>query len=454
MFEEKSAVLRPWYAPPLGLLTIAARTPPGIEQELIDEDFENIDFGRDYDLVAISAMTQQVDRAYEIAQACRERGIPVVLGGSHASVLPSEAGRYVDTVVVGEAEELWPEFLRDLDSGHPQPLYANPEGYGLDLRKSPVPRYDLVPPEHISKGDGYFNMVPVQATRGCPHDCSFCSVSHIYGRTIRKKSVEQVLEEVKTVKKLFGSRLIGFADDNLLVDKRYARALLQGLLPLKMLWFGQADASIGRDRALLELAYRSGCLMMLMGLESLSLASLRTVNHNHWKMKRLETYAELVRSVQENGIIAFPAFIVGFDTDTPSTFDAIDAFMRMNRCPGQITVLTPLPGTRLYRDWEAAGRLPDGRFWDKCSFFDPLVKPAGMSIEEVVCGLVRIYTNLFGASAVTDRYQYMKSIYRRLPSRWSLACSTQTHERIRHEHGGQDTSTAGNGPRRAGRAGA
>lgn len=197
---------------------IGALTPEDVGVELIDENIEEIDFNQGYDLVAITAMTQQATRAYQIARKFREKKTKVVLGGIHASVLPDEARLYVDSVVVGEAENLWPILLDDFRHNRLSPVYTSQRA--VELKESPMPRYELL------AGKPY-KIVWVQATRGCPHNCSFCCASRVYGSHYRRKTVDQVIAEIKKVRRIKNHAVIGFADDNLLCDQNYSRHLLE-----------------------------------------------------------------------------------------------------------------------------------------------------------------------------------------------------------------------------------
>ncbi len=233
-----------------GLLVIGALTPDDVELELIDEGIEEIDFSRGYDLVAITAVTQQASRAYEIARRFREKNIKVILGGIHATVLPDEAKLYADCVVVGEAENLWPKLLDDFRHNRLSPVYASQQE--VDLKESPIPRYELL-------GGKPCKIVWVQATRGCPHDCSFCCASRVYGSKYRRKSIDQVINEIKKIRQIKKHALIGFADDNLLCDKDYSCQLLEKVVDLKIKWIGQSDISVADDNSLLKLVKKSGC---------------------------------------------------------------------------------------------------------------------------------------------------------------------------------------------------
>jgi radical SAM superfamily enzyme YgiQ (UPF0313 family) len=417
MFQRNRERLKPWLAPPLNLLTIAALTPDHIEVRVIDEHFEQIDFSEEYDLVGLTAMTQQAFRAYDIARIFRNKNIPVVMGGIHASVIPEEALKHVDAVFVGEAEELWQVYLHELQEGKARKIYRS-NGF-VDLRKSPVPKYNLINYNAFKDIDNYFNYIPVQATRGCPHDCVFCAVSKLYGTKIRKKNVEQVIREIEQIQHHVRDSLILFADDNLFVDKKFGKELLRALIPLKIKYFAQTDISIAEDEELLRLAYKSGCHIAFIGLESLRESSLGEINRNKWKMKQVEKYARSIRKIQDNGIVAFGAFVIGFQHDDLSTFDEIRDFAVQNHIPGQFTLATPIPGSTLYQELQKQGRLYNDIFWNECNFYNLVYTHDHLTKKEAEDALIRLYDDVFNDENTLKRLFHMKNIYKTLPERWT-----------------------------------
>jgi radical SAM superfamily enzyme YgiQ (UPF0313 family) len=408
--------LKAWYSPPLSLLTVAGLTPAGVEVVLVQEDFEEVDFAAEYDLVGITAMIQNAARAYEIAAGFRARGVHVVIGGIHATVLAEEASRHADTVIVGEAEELWPRFLRDFEGGRPQSIYRHPPGHYVDLTTSPLPRYELLNARNSRRDPHYFyNFVPVQASRGCPHGCDFCLVSDIYGKKGRKKTIEQVRNEILAARERLPNRLIGFVDDNLFIDRRFARQLLEILLELKVRWVAQTDIAVGADSELLELMYRAGCLFLLIGFESLDSTNLSGMNQNQWKLRQLANYESYVHNIHEHGIMVFGAFIAGLDNDDVGVFARTVEFMNRNHMTGQLTFATPLPGSRMYERLKAEGRfLFPEPFWDRCSFFDVLYRLRRMTKEKAEEGFIWAYQKLFNEQALLERTAYIKGIYKKL----------------------------------------
>ncbi len=418
MFESNKQYIKPWYSLPLGLLTIAGATPEKIDISVIDEDFENIDYSKEYDIVGISLMTQQAYRAYQIADEFRKRNVPVVMGGIHPTVLPNEALEHCDTVIIGEGETLWNQYLRDFKNGCQKKMYKSDSNTYINLNDSPVPRYDLVKPDYFTKNEDFFNLVPIQATRGCPHECSFCLVTKIYGHKIRKKSIEQIIKELELIKKCHNAPTIGFSDDNLFVDKKYTKELLRALIPLRIKWFGQADIRLADDEDLLKLAYLSGCITLLIGFESLNVKNLLNVNYNQWKMKQVKKYTASVNKIQKNGIVVYAAFIIGFDHDNTSTFKEIRDFSISNFCPGQFTFLTPIPGSEIYEKYKNDGQLYSNEFWDQSNFFDIVIKHNSMSYKEMEEGLIWLYEEVFNKEKYMERFVYMKNVYKTLPPRW------------------------------------
>ena len=384
-----------------GLLVIAALTPDEIEIELIDEDIEDIDFQRNYDLVGITAVTQQATRAYEIARSFRERNVKVVLGGIHTTVMPDEAKLHADSIVVGEAENLWPILLDDFNHNRLNPVYTSRQQ--VDLKNSPLPRYDLLKdkPEKI---------VWVQGSRGCPHDCAFCCASKVYGVKYRHKTVSQVIAEIKEVRRIKKHALIGFADDNLLCDKHYSRELLEKVAELGIRWIGQTDISAARDPGLLRLVKRSGCVALLIGFESIVPDNLKGLDSTDWKLKRLKNYAEYINAIQSSGIGIIGLFITGLDHDDSSIFDRLADFIIDNHLLGaQITALTPFPQTRVREDLLREGRVLDTP-WDNYTFYDVNIKPKNMTSEELEKGILHTFKRIYSSRVALGKQKYFKNI--------------------------------------------
>jgi len=417
MFDRNNENLKLWFAPPLSLLIIAAHTPKDIEITIIDEFFEKIDFTQEYDLVGITAMTQQANRAYEIAEIYRKKNTYVVMGGIHATVMPDEALQNVNTVFLGESEETWELFLNEFKSGNEKKIYSSSKVTNLGFSKRP--RYELINYEQYKSISSYFKFLPVQATRGCPHDCSFCVVSKFYGRKIRKKSIEQVVRDIEYIQSLKYDSLLMFTDDNFFVDRKYAKELLKALISLKIKFVAQSDVKLADDNELMELAYKSGCVMVLVGFESINPCSISEVNDNNWKMRQIANYETTIKKIQSNGIVVFGAFVIGFKSDNLNSFQHVRDFALKNNIPGQFTLLTPIPGSRVYSEMEKEDRLLKKEFWDNCSFFDMNIKHDKIPKEEAEKQIVWLHEQVYSDENVMKRNYHMMQIYKKLPPRWN-----------------------------------
>jgi len=321
-------------APHLGIITLAALTPPDIDVSVVDENLEKINFDEKVDMVGITAMTPTVTRAYEISDSFRQKGVPVVMGGFHPSFMPQEAIQHCDSVVIGEADAIWHNVLRDIESRKLKKFYKQ-NGFG-SLDNMPVPRRDLL------RRKSYIMFNTVETSRGCPFQCSYCSVSAFFGNTHRSRPVSDVLREVETLKGI----LIFFVDDNIVGMPKRAKNLFRALIPYKRKWIGQASLTIARDPELLELAARSGCAGLFIGFESLSQESLEEAGK---RINAVRRYAEDIKKIQDHGISIHGAFIFGFDHDDESVFErTVDFVKRHNLDSASFSTLTPFPGTPVY----------------------------------------------------------------------------------------------------------
>ena len=394
-----------WAGVGTSLLVPAALTPSSFEVEFIDDGLTPVSFDRPYDLVAITSMTQQATRAYQIADEFRRRGTPVVLGGIHASVLPEEARRHVDSVVIGEAEYLWPELLEDFRRGSLKPFYRSSQP--VDLKDSPLPRFDLL------KDKGY-PVHWVQTSRGCPHDCEFCAASKVFGSKLRHKSTEQVVREIRFLTDELKVFRVHFADDNLFVDKKHYLPLLEGIASCRIHWRAVTDVSVAEDESLLKKLADSGCVALLLGLESVDDRGLANLDRGNWKLRQRPKYSEAIERIQSYGIEVQGAFIVGLDSDDPPVFDRLIEFItRSHLFSATIAILTPLPGTRLRERLEKEGRLLDTP-WENYTIFDVNYVPKNMTTRELTAGQLRVYRFLTSAEYGLDRMSYFRQIQRSL----------------------------------------
>jgi len=388
--------------PPLGLLNVAAVTPSGVEVSLTDENVEPIDFEKDVDLVGITTMTSAAPRAYEIAQKFRKKGVPVVLGGPHVSFLPQEGLQHADAVVVGEAEGIWEKLVEDFIRGGRSALkkiYRNE--HPPDFSKIPFPRWDL-----LKKGK-YIVTKVLHLTRGCPYNCSFCSVTQLFGRKIRFRPIDKIVEFIKANKgKELKERLFVFLDDNIMGNIRYAKELFKALIPLKIIWMSQSSINAAYDKELLDLASRSGCKALFVGLETVSEEALKEVGKSQ---NRVKFYQEAIKRFHKFGIFVHGAFIFGMDSHDRNIFKkTVDFVLRAKLDGAQYSILTPLPGTKLYQEMEHEGRIID-RDWSNYDCGHVVFKPKKMTPAELDAGMAWAYVNTLT----------LPSIFRRLSGAFS-----------------------------------
>jgi len=399
--------------PSLSLLIIASITPDDIELDYVEvPDASQVkELNLDYDLVAITSYSAQIYEAYELARRYRETGMPVVIGGTHVMAEPEEAKMYADSVVIGEAEPLWPKLIEDFRNNNLQPFYKEDRPGNYALSDSPLPRYELLEPKK-------YNRITVQTSRGCPHNCEFCAGSKLFGAGFRQKPVDLVISEVKKIKEKWPKPFIEFADDNTFVDKKWSKDFLKALTPLEIKWFTETDISVADDEELLKLMYHSGCYQLLIGLESTSKDSLNGIDATNWKLKRRDGYLEAINRIQSNGITVNGCFVVGLDGDTPSIFSEIRDFIEKSRLlEAQVTVLTPYPGTPLYKRLKSEGRLLKDKYWDRCTMFDINYRPKNMSVEELEKGLLWLFKEIYTEKEYLNRKRYYMDIVKKLPKR-------------------------------------
>jgi radical SAM superfamily enzyme YgiQ (UPF0313 family) len=356
--------------PQLALHLIAGLTPPQHQVRIIEEELEEVNPEEPCDLVGISCMTSNSSRAYVLAQEFRRRGVKVVLGGVHPTILPEEAGRYADSVVVGEAEGVWEHLLEDAQGGRLERRYHEPH--------PSLERY--VP---IGKRQGarrtLFDVVPIMTTRGCPYNCEFCCVHDIFGRRVRHVPVSNAVRDIRES----GGRSFIFLDDNIVGDPAYARELFQAVRPLGIRWVGQATLAFARDGELLELARDSGCVALFFGLESVSESKLKGLRKS---IKDLAGIREAVDTVKGHGIYLHASVIFGFDEDTHDTFpDTLDFLERSRISSASINILTPYPGTEVFHRFRREGRLLT-EDWTHYDHSTVVFRPRNMSALELQAG--------------------------------------------------------------------
>ena len=339
---------------PLQLGVLAALTPPDVECVLHDDRVEEIPYDDAVDLVAITVEIYTARRAYEIAAEYRARGVPVVLGGFHPTLLPEEAAEHADAIFLGDGESTWAEVVEDARHGRLRPVYrALPR---LPQEGGVRPRRDLF------VGKGYLPITLLQFGRGCPHGCEFCAISAYFERRHRRRRIREVLDEIADQDR----RLLFFVDDNLFADPAAAKELLRELIPLKVRWVSQAPIDMTADPELMDLVARSGCLGNVIGFESLDPKSLERIGKaSNLRRPGFDGYSEAVEILRDHHLQTWAAFTLGHDEDTPASIRELHDFAMQSRfCFAAYNILMPYPSTPLYERLAREQRLLwDGQWW-------------------------------------------------------------------------------------------
>jgi radical SAM superfamily enzyme YgiQ (UPF0313 family) len=375
---------------PLTLTTLAALVPPELdaEIELVDEGIADVETGRPADIVGMTVITGTAMRAYELAARFRARGVPVVLGGPHVTLAPEDARPHADAVVLGYAEDTWPELLRDFAAGRMRARYD--QAPDLSLAGRPFPRRELLPSRSFVTDDVF------EATRGCVHQCEFCVVPTAWGTVPYQKPVEEVVADIRQK----GSRRLIFVDLNLIADRAYAARLFEALIPLRVEWYGLVTSLLADDRGLLELVARSGCRGLLIGLESIDAGNLAECKK---AFNRPERFHSLVETLHRHRIALQGCFVFGLDHDTPDVFLktarlAVEAKIDLPR----FAVVTPFPGTPLFRRLEGEGRILT-RNWELYDGQHVVFQPARMTVEELQRGIEEAWRHAYSLPSIARR---------------------------------------------------
>lgn len=365
--------LRTWQMEPLPVAVLAALTPGDVERRFHDDRLEPIPYDEPADLVAISTEVYTARRAYQIASEYRRRGVPVVMGGFHATLRPEEVQRHAESVVLGEAEDLWAEVIDDYRSGTPRKLYRSETRPSLDRS---------TPDRSIYATKRYLPVGLVEAGRGCKFACEFCAIQSFYRSTYSQRPVGQIVQELRDMRDR--SKLIFFVNDNIVSDRADARELLDALVPLKIRWVSQASINTAMDPEFLALLKASGCQGLLIGFESMNPDNLRQMG----KGVNLAQgdFEQAMANLRKYGIRVYGTFVFGYDNDTPETFDrAYEFAVRHGLYLCGFNHLVPMPGTPLYQRLETEGRLLHDAWWldDAYTYNTVPFRPARMQPEEI-----------------------------------------------------------------------
>ena len=377
---------------PLTLTTLAALVPQDVDAEIAvyDEGIQDVPEQLDADLIGMTVITGTSKRSYDLAARYRAQGKTVVLGGPHVTLVPDEALMHADAVVVGYAEDTWPELLRDFAGGTLKREYRQSLDFSLDRLDMPFARRELFDGRH------FLTQAVFEATRSCGHDCEFCIAPTAWGSRQFQKPVSWVVEDIRRV----GQKRILFIDLNLVADKVYARELFTAMIPLHVRWFGLSTVLIAHDRELMELMARSGCRGLLLGLESITPGSLKDANK---RFNSSVDYRQLIADLHGLGIAIQGCFVFGLDHDGLDVFEAtaefaIDTAIDLPR----FAILTPFPGTPLHQRLADANRILT-RDWELYDGQHVVFRPLNMTPQQLAAGHERAWKNVYRYSAIARR---------------------------------------------------
>jgi len=374
--------------PQLTMPLLAALTPPGVDITHTDEIVQKVHYDRSFDLVGITSTTCAAPHTYQIADEYRARGIPVVLGGPHPTLMPNEAFLHADSVVIGEAEGVWPQLIKDFREEKLRKFYraARPPS----LQGLPWARRDLI------KGRWYGRGITI-ATRGCPHSCGYCMLRHYYHHDYRVRPVEEVVAEVASIKE----KAIVFWDDNIIGDVSYSKRLFSALIPLRKWWTSQATIDVADNPELLRLAAQSGCKAFFIGLESINSESMK---ETHKGFNRPTQYLTAIKRLHEFGIAVQTGLVFGFDHDDVSVFERTLEFLEMAGIDvASIGSLTPFPGTPLFEKLERESRIITYDWSKYNARTDVVFRPRNMTPEQLQCGVEWLTRRFYSVGSITRR---------------------------------------------------
>lgn len=365
--------IRTWQMEPLPAATLAGLTPRDVEVKFYDDRMEVVPYDEPTDLVAMSVETYTAKRAYQIASEYRRRGVPVVMGGFHASLCPDEVAQYAEAVVTGEAELLWPRVLDDARHGRLEKFYRSTGRTSL---------VGLKPDRSIFRGKRYLPIGLVEAGRGCHFKCEFCAVQTVFESSQTRRPSEDILAELKALKG--EKKLFFFVDDNITSNLAQAKEFFRALIPLRIRWVSQSSINAAHDEEFLDLLVKSGCQGVLIGFESLNPANLKTMN------KTFNTarggFEKALSNLRKHRIRVYGTFIFGYDGDTPESFGPTVEFAREHAFYiAAFNHLTPFPGTPLYKRLAAEGRLLYEAWWldERYSYNKIPFQPRSIGTEEL-----------------------------------------------------------------------
>ena len=362
-------------------------TPKKHSIDIIDERLEKIDYDEDYDLIGISVMTNQAPKAYMISDELRKRGKKVVLGGWHPSALPKEAKQHADSIVIGEGEELWPQLIDDFEKDKLKQIYRQEKPVNLSL----IPSLG----NGRIKQRGINSAVALEATRGCPHGCNFCAISHSPGRRVfRVRPIENVINEINKIPQKY----LLFSDASLTINTKYTKELFKNMKDLNKKFYCYGNANVlFNDEELLKLAREAGCISWTIGFDSISQKSLDSIGK---KTNIANQYISVIDKIHDFGMNIEGSFMFGFDADTPDIFDStLDFICKSEIDKAEFHILTPFPGTPLFDEFEKQNRILI-KDWSKYDGKNVVYKPKHLTAEDLTNGIQKMYNGFYNPSNI------------------------------------------------------
>ncbi len=385
--------IRSWQMEPLAPAVIAGLTPRDVAVRFYDDRLEPIPYDEPTDLVALSVETYTAVRCYQIASEYRRRGVPVVMGGFHATLCTEEVAEYADAVVVGEAEGLWPEILDDFRHGTPRKVYR---------REGRPPLAGILGDRSIFRGKRYLPVTLIEAGRGCHFRCDFCAIQSYFGSTQVRRPVDTILEEIRRARTR--TNFFFFVDDNITSNMAEAKEFYRALIPLRIRWVSQASINAAHDEEFLDLIARSGCQGLLVGFESLNRETLRDMNKSFNAMGG--GYEIALANLRRQGIRLYATFVFGYDQDTPETFaETLDFALRHGFYIAAFNHLTPFPGTPLYARMRELGQLLYEAWWRDARYTYNQIpfRPKRMPPEELRRRCLEIREQFYSVPSILRR---------------------------------------------------
>jgi len=416
--------------PPMNLGIVAALTPDNWEIELLDENFERFEF-RDADLVGLTALTAQVTRAYELAGIYREKNIPTVMGGIHVSVMPDEAQRYADSVVIGEAESVWSDIIRDFENGELKERY---NGELQPMVNSPQPRIDLYHPD--------YEFGSIQTTRGCPMSCDFCSVHTFNGKRYRPRDVKSIVDEFEKIPQ----DKVYVVDDNFIGYSKKSAQRVADICKeiirrgIKKDWLCAASMNVAEYDEVLDLMSKAGCKMIFLGIESEVIEQLEETNKNLNLKIGTDNFSKVYNNIHKHGITVLGAFIFGLDNDTIDSINQrMDYILKSDIDAMQTSILTPLPGTPLFERMKKDNRLIYSNFpqdWAHYDFVEVVYKPNKMTANELTDSVNNVWDSLYNMKTLQKKFlAAIKNARNPVSALWSHNSNLHYHNLVFEKKG-------------------